>query len=154
MDRAQPLVARGASRVILTHLRQKCRSEPTRRQRLCAVPRADQGDPGLSGGLRELNNAPVERRQVQRRACERGVNIRVKDDVDDASFTLCSHLRPRGEYYTAVDPTAANIVLRSESRQKADRESAILAENGPDRRASQTGPKCALDYWSENGPIQ
>ena len=31
-DRAQPLVARGASRVILTHLRQKCRSEPTRRQ--------------------------------------------------------------------------------------------------------------------------
>ena len=79
------------------------------------------------------------------------MNIRVKDDVDDASFTLCSHLRPRGEYYTAVDPTAANIVLRSQSRQKADRESAILAENGPDRRASQTGPKCALERkWSDS----
>ena len=63
-DRAQPLVARGASRVILTHLRQKCRSEPTRRQRLCAFPRTGHIDPGLSGYLRELNNAPAERMQV------------------------------------------------------------------------------------------
>ena len=38
--------------------------EPTRRQRLCAFPRADRSEPGLSGGLRELNNAPVERKQV------------------------------------------------------------------------------------------
>ena len=28
------------------------------------VPRADRSDPGLSGGLRELKNAPAERTQV------------------------------------------------------------------------------------------
>ena len=33
-----------------------------RRQQLCVFPQADRSDPGLSGGLRELNNAPMERR--------------------------------------------------------------------------------------------
>ena len=60
----QLLVARGAPMVILTHLRQKCRSEPTRRERLCASPRANLNDPGLSGYLHELGSEPAERMQV------------------------------------------------------------------------------------------
>ena len=76
-ERAQPLAARGASSVILMHSRRKCRSQPARRQPLCATGWADQSDPGLSGGLRELENAPAERGQVSGRPCDRGVNSRV-----------------------------------------------------------------------------
>ena len=37
--------------------------------------------------MRELENAPAERRQVSERPCDRGVNSRVNKDVDHASFT-------------------------------------------------------------------
>ena len=69
------------------HSRRKCRSQPARRQLLCATGWADQSKPGLSGGLRELENAPAERGQVPERPCDRGVNSRVNKDVDHASFT-------------------------------------------------------------------
>ena len=58
------------------------------------------------------------------------MNRRVNDDVDDALFTRLFRPRSQVDGYTTVDPSAANIMLRSESYQKADRESAILAENG------------------------
>ena len=67
-------------------------------QPLCATGWADQSDPGLSGGLRELNNAPAERGQVSGRPCDRGVNSRVNKDVDHASFT---------RRHTAVHTTVA-----------------------------------------------
>ena len=67
----------------------------------------------------------------------------MSDDVDDALFIRLFTLRSQARRYTAVDPTAENIVLWIQSHQKDNRESAILAENGPDRRASQIGPKCA-----------
>ena len=49
---------------------------------------ADQSDPRLSGGVRELNNTPIERGWVYSQLRERGVNNRVNKDVD---HDFCSH---------------------------------------------------------------
>ena len=49
-------------------------------------------------------------------------------------FTLYSQLRSQVECDTPADPLVGNFVLYSTAHQKADRGSAILAANGPDRR--------------------
>ena len=59
--------------------------------------------------------------------------------AEGASFTLFSHPRPRVDSYTAGDLTGGNIALYSTAHRKADRGSAILAANGPDRRVGGIG---------------
>ena len=60
-------------------------------------------------------------------------------------FTLYSQLRSQVECDTPADPLVGNFVLYSTAHQKADRGSAILAANGPDRRVGGIGPKSALE---------
>ena len=66
-------------------------------------------------------------------------------DADDASFTRYSHLSSQVVCYTTGDLTGGNMALSSTAHQKADRGSAILAANGPDRRVGGIGPKSALE---------
>ena len=56
---------------------------------MCATAWADQSDPRLSGGVRELNNTPIERGWVYSQLRERGVNNRVNNDIDN---DFCSHV--------------------------------------------------------------
>ena len=58
---------------------------------------------------------------------------------DGASFTLYSHTRSRVDSCTAGDLTGGNAVLYSIAHQKADRNSVVLAANGPDRRVGGIG---------------
>ena len=60
-------------------------------------------------------------------------------DVDDAWFSLYSHPRSRVDSYNSGDLAGGNIVPFSTAHQKADRGSAILAANGPDRRVGGIG---------------
>ena len=63
-QRAQLLAARGLRSALLPQMRQNDPWGSSRYQQLCDCPRADLNNLGLSGYLRELNNAPEERRQV------------------------------------------------------------------------------------------
>ena len=71
-SRSQRLAARRASKGILTHSRPfatkvsiTARAPPAAVRVSPTFPRADHSNPGLSGGLRELNNASGECSQVQ-----------------------------------------------------------------------------------------
>ena len=66
-------------------------------------------------------------------------------DVDDALFTLFSHLRSRVECNAHADPTGENMVLRCTTHEKADRELLKLAENGADRRVGGISSSGALE---------
>jgi hypothetical protein len=79
----------------------------------------------------------------------------VNEDVDDALFTLFSHLRSRVECDDHADPTGENMVLRCTTHEKADRELLKLAENGADRRVDGTraifAPKRILARFRPRG---
>ena len=75
----------------------------------------------------------------------------MNEDVDDALFTLFSHLRSRVECNAHVDPTGENMVLRCTTHEKADRELLKLAENGADRRVGGIGPfSLRSAFWPDS----